>query len=570
MLGWSMQQGKYVLGDEYDRWWDPPESRHDALWPEARQWAENPPASSQRPVSTAAAAAQPQVVPPTLAAPVHTRAIDTAAVCTHVQSISAASECASAARTGLQSIETQLAQLVGSAPTRGVVAKRKHDALSQQVAQLSSTVRQTMDVCTHAIDKMVHSGVCLLPVKTHDDGCVSDTSTSSAPPLPPQQVRWYWKDDAGHWIVYSEWAQIELKYQVSPAGSCRVTINGIGYTLDFSTWKQARDPAVAGAAAPGAFLGTGVRAQPPPFKVRDIKRVQAPVVAVVEPWPAHWIYAPEDLLTNIPVHARNLPEWVQESLHRASGKRQKNGNGDPITPAPTTPTYIPFAWFNDAIGCKLLRLSELSATYKTVVNQFQSKMGHQLEFHGTNTQMRFSAQVKDVYQVQHARLWHQYAARRAAVQNEVDPLAQQTVETTLLYHGTSWKALPQILEQGFNPNLNPSHEIGKMFGVGTYASPLSSLATHYASIRGCNEDNEVVMLVCRAVTGWTEVGKRGQRANTPRADGSFHHSTVDRLVEPMQYCLPHTNQIHVDHVVRFSFVKTERIKVVAAAAAAAP
>jgi hypothetical protein len=75
------------------------------------------------------------------------------------------------------------------------------------------------------------------------------------------------------------------------------------------------------------------------------------------------------------------------------------------------------------------------------------------------------------------------------------------------------------------------------------------------------------MLVCRAVTGWTEVGKRGQRANTPRADGSFHHSMADHLESASQYCVPHANQIYVDHVVRLVVTKTQHPMPLAAAAA---
>ncbi|XP_067666529.1 uncharacterized protein [Haliotis asinina] len=74
-----------------------------------------------------------------------------------------------------------------------------------------------------------------------DDSPGTDASKDKAYPTQTQWV-WLWKDEAGHWLHYSDEDEKRLEqiYSKRPNGSCLLRINGIQYRVLFKEWKQRR------------------------------------------------------------------------------------------------------------------------------------------------------------------------------------------------------------------------------------------------------------------------------------------------------------------------------------------
>lgn len=194
----------------------------------------------------------------------------------------------------------------------------------------------------------------------------------------------------------------------------------------------------------------------------------------------------------------------------------------------------------------------------------------------------FDVEIEAAHLLHNPLLQSAFESKMASVQAEIDPLAVTKAESSqLLFHGTHVRALSQIVANGLYPNAvkpdtsrprqnqhqpNPPDSGRAMFGHGIYLTPFASLAATYAiqhqqaraqvpgfaaapvaAELGVAPRAEVVpILVCRAVTGRSEVGHRGQQGPSRIMSsklGNLFHSTCDSLEAPTQFCVWHTHQV---------------------------
>jgi len=110
-------------------------------------------------------------------------------------------------------------------------------------------------------------------------------------------------------------------------------------------------------------------------------------------------------------------------------------------------------------------------------------------------------------------------------------------EERLLWHGTSWQSLPNILRSGFNRAYSGRH--GTKFGVGTYFSPDAEYA-----LRFCDKATPRALLLARVLVGrWTK-GAPGLREPPLIGNGEEgwergrrYDSTVDNCERPRIFCV---------------------------------
>ncbi|XP_046553778.1 uncharacterized protein LOC124263217 isoform X2 [Haliotis rubra] len=123
----------------------------------------------------------------------------------------------------------------------GVVIRVKDNGMVKVRWKLTHHINEYKYGYDGKMDLTLRDPVDIVMENTRDD--TPGTEASKDPAYPPQtQWMWLWKDEAGHWLSYSEEDEkrLEQAYRKRQNGSCLISINGTQYRVLFKEWQQRR------------------------------------------------------------------------------------------------------------------------------------------------------------------------------------------------------------------------------------------------------------------------------------------------------------------------------------------
>ena len=102
------------------------------------------------------------------------------------------------------------------------------------------------------------------------------------------------------------------------------------------------------------------------------------------------------------------------------------------------------------------------------------------------------------------------------------------IDTKLLFHGTSEKAIQPIILDGFDPHYNKT----SAYGIGTYFSPHASMSSTYS--KESKKEDLSYMFLAEVI-----IGNKITAGNSAVIDTNKFDISMNDLINPTIYCTPY-------------------------------
>eukprot|EP01084_Bolivina_argentea_P212341 360979_1 len=122
----------------------------------------------------------------------------------------------------------------------------------------------------------------------------------------------------------------------------------------------------------------------------------------------------------------------------------------------------------------------------------------------------------------------------------------------VLFHGTSFRNIPKIVNNGFNRDFNRNH----LYGKGTYFSSVASQSAKYCENDHENDNRKYVMLVCKVIIGEYCIGTRDMDGcSTPYKPDkkAQYESCVNSLHKPTIFVINRDYHAIPTHIITFKY-----------------
>ena len=142
-----------------------------------------------------------------------------------------------------------------------------------------------------------------------------------------------------------------------------------------------------------------------------------------------------------------------------------------------------------------------------------------------------------------------YRALLKAKTKELKNRNVQQIER-VLFHGTSFKNVDSIINNGFNRDFNRTH----LYGKGTYFSSRASVSAGYCYCDDDDDPEKKVMLVCKVIVGEYCVGRSDMDGSSVpyKADKKTRYeSCVNTMVNPTIFVINRDYHAIATHIITF-------------------